>query len=1002
MSYDRNVEFRVLGPLDVRAEGGAVDLGGPRQRAVLAALLVRANEVATVEYLTGAVWESPPATPESNLRTYVSGLRQRFRQAGDERERLSTRPGGYFLAVDPGELDLAKFHELTDAGDAASLSRDAAGYFGRALGLWRGRPLEGLTTGQTLAAELTRLEERRLGVVEKHVRVRLDLGQHADLIEELRRMVAEHPLREELWGHLMTALHRSGRRADALSVYQDLHRLLDTELGVTPGRPLRRLQAQILDEDSVVAGNVRERPSTPTRQLPPDVSHFAGRQRQLTEIVAALSCHGRSTLPVVAVTGQPGAGKSALAVKTGHRLAEGFPDGQLFVDLLGAGPRPRDPGEVLARFLRDLGVPGADIPLSTEERAAAFRDRLAARRVLLVLDNASGEAQVRPLLPGNSGCGVMVTSRRRLTGLDVSLRIQLGELDIEDAVSLLAELAGAARSVSETLASQRIVRSCGNLPLAIRIIGTKLRALPHLTAGAVADRLDDERHRLDELVGGDREVRAGFLVSYEQLRPGEQRAFRLLALVPGSDFAAWAAAAALGTDLRAAERVLESLVEANLVECRSPNRLRYRFHDLIRLLAEERMAAETPGEERAAALSRVFGAYLYLAQRADAALDFGGLHHFELPSPPPELAALADEIVRDAPAWFEEERQGLLDAVEKAAEPELICRLTATLVAYLELRAGWDELVRVTEVALVAARSSGSAYWTAYALFALGLAARERHDVQPAQKYFAECLATLPAANDPRLEMVTLLAVGVGLRFQGNYDASAQCFVACLAKLSTMDEPRWSAYALRELGMLRRYRGDWAEAERCLQQAIDEFVLLDDGRWEAACLRELGVVQRERGDHGSALHLLDTSRKLFGELGDVRREAAAWRSLAYTHRARGDDVTAESCCRRSAELFARTLDEHGAACTEVLQGEFLTAQGNHAEGLARVRHALDVFRRLGDPRWTGKALLSLGRMLDDPGAAVNAWREAHALLTALAAVETADVERLLRRDAEIT
>lgn len=994
------VEFRVLGPLDVRAGGNTVELGGPRQRAVLAALLVRANELATVEYLTGAIWESPPATPESNLRTYVSGLRQRLRQAGDAQERLSTQLGGYLLSVGAGELDLAMFGELVAAGDAAVHSREAAAYYGRALGLWRGRPLEGLPSGQALTAELTQLAERRLAVVDRHVRARLELGQHADLIGELRRLVTDLPLREELWGHLMTALHRSGRRADALSAYQELYRLLDTELGVVPGQSLRRLQALILDDDARIAWQAEDRSGSPPCQLPPDVDHFTGRQHQLGEITAALARHGRASLPVVTVTGQPGAGKSMLAVKAGHQLTEAFPDGQLFIDLCGAGSRPRDPGEVLARFLRDLGVAGVDIPVSVDERASVFRDRLAAKRMLLVLDNAAAEAQIRPLLPGNPGCGVVITSRRRLTGLDVSLRILIGELELTDAVALLAELAGTERTAAETLAAERIVRSCGNLPLAIRIIGTKLRALPHLTTAAVADRLEDERHRLDELVGGDREVRAGFLVSYEQLGPQERRAFRLLALLPGTDFAVWAAAAVLDTDRRTAERVLENLVEANLVESGAPDGRRYRFHDLIRLLAEERVLAETSAEDRAAALSCVLHAYLHLGQRADSALDFGGLHQFELPPPPSEIAALATEIVRDAVSWFDEEQHCLLDAVEKASAEgmaETTCQLSATLVAYLELRAHWDELVRVSELSLTAARGIGSAYWTAYALFALGLAARDRHDIQPAQRYFGECLATLPAAGDPRLEMVTLLAVGVGRRFQGHYEASADCFTSCLARLSTMDEPRWAAYALRELGILHRFRGEWAQAERCVQQAADEFVLLDDRRWEAACLLELGILHRERGDLGSALDLVHTSRRLFHEVGDVRREAAAWRNLARIHRAQGDLDTAEERCRRSAELFVSTLDTHGAACTEVLQGEFLAAKGDHARALYHVRHALSVFQQLCEPRWTGKAHLSLGTLLDGagmPDAALDAWREAHTILSNLGAVEVAQTEQL--------
>jgi hypothetical protein len=236
----------------------------------------------------------------------------------------------------------------------------------------------------------------------------------------------------------------------------------------------------------------------------------------------------------------------------------------LFVDLTGAAAKPREPGDVLARFLRDLGVPDGYIPATTEERASLFRDRIADKRMLVVLDNAAADAQVRPLLPGSRHCGVVVTSRRRLTGLDVSLRVQLDKLGPADAVDLLGQLAGSV----ETPVATRIVRSCGHLPLAIRIIGTKLRTHAHLRATVIATRLEDERHRLDELVSGDREVRAGFLVSYEQLGAQQRRAFRLLALVPGRDITGWVAAAALNVEEGVAERLMEDLVEALPRTCR--------------------------------------------------------------------------------------------------------------------------------------------------------------------------------------------------------------------------------------------------------------------------------------------------------------------------------------------------------------------------------------------------------------------------------------------------
>ncbi|GLZ30962.1 SARP family transcriptional regulator [Lentzea sp. NBRC 105346] len=946
------MEFRILGPLDVRDGGAVVALGGSRQRAVLAALLLRANETASVSYLTDAVWDTAPATPASNLRTYVAGLRQRLGA-----ERLVTRPGGYALSVADHEFDLREFERLSAEGDQATddlVKAEAA--FGAALRLWRGNALEDHAAGPALRAELARLEEQRLAVVERHIRVRLDLGHN--VVGELRKLVADHPLREEFWGQLMLALHRSGRRADALHAYQQVYRLLDTELGISPGRALRELHGKVLaDTPAPQRAPIEHRP----RQLPPEADHYTGRESAFGEL-SDLVERESGVLPVVTVTGYPGVGKTAFAIRAGHRLAASFPDGQLFVDLRGADRRPRSAEEVLSRFLLDLGVSGVDVPGHAEERSSMFRDRLAGRRVLIILDNAASEEQVRPLLPGHPGCCVVITSRSRLTGLDTSRRIRLHALDPADSARLLAKLAG-----GECAAAERITALCGGLPLALRIVGTKLRSLPHLTADALALRLENEQHRLDELVGGDREVRSSFVLSYAGLPEAEQRAFRLLALLPGTSFPAWAAAAALGLDVRTAERLLERLVEANLLECGTgaTGRLRYHFHDLLRLFAEEKAEQDSEAPERHLSERRVLDAYLHVARHADLRLEFGGLPSFE--APPLDLGrpGLVDDLVANAPAWFDEEHGCLLDAIERSVcngTDELTCRLGATIGAYLELRAQWADLVRVLEFGLAAARRLDSAYWTAYALFAWGLAAREQRDFALCDKLFRECFAMVPAAGDVLLEVVTKLAVGVGYRLRGGLFEAAACFNECLSLLATIDQPRWRAYTLRELGVLHRYREQWADAERCLREATEEFDRLGDRRWRAASMRELGIVRRELGDAGEALELLTTCQQVFHELGDRRREAAAWRSLAYLHLGRGDLDGAYACAVRSREVFALTLDEHGAACTEVCLGEIHLALGEQGQAAALVRRGLAMFETLGDPRWLDRARRSLDRV----------------------------------------
>ncbi|QFU92563.1 BTAD domain-containing putative transcriptional regulator [Amycolatopsis sp. YIM 10] len=951
------MEFRILGPLVAEHAGLACSLGGARQRAVLAALLLRANDVASVDYLADMAWETAPASPVSNVRTYIAGLRQCLPDGAD---RILTRERGYLLVVNEGELDLAAFQRHHLAGDTArqagQLER-AAEEYQCALHLWRGQPLENVTGSSAMAADVTRLNELRLSVVERHIEVRLLLGQHADLVGELRSLVTEYPLREQLWVYLLRALHSSGRRADALQAYQQVRRLLDTELAFKPGQALREQHATILSDDTVQVG-VRQ-----PRQLPTPVQPYVGRAAELTEAAALLR-----TQAVVTVSGPPGVGKTAFAVQAGHRMITEFPDGQLWVNLRGADPEPQDPAAVLARFLRDLGVAGTEVPHGIRERSALFRDYLAERRVLLVLDNANNEEQVRPLLPDRPGCAALVTSRSRLTGLDTTARIRLGALGPATGVRLLDHPAGTPDQDRDAL--MRVAQLCGGLPLALRIVGTKLRSLPHLSIASMERRLAQERHRLDEIVSGDRELRASFHLSYTALPAAGQRAFRLLSLIPGPNFPAWAAGAVCDSDLRTAEHLLDHLVEANLLECSwTGGRVRYHFHDLLRLFARERAAADDTPDERAEAFRRVSAAYLYVAHHADARLEFGGMSRDKPPTADLGAPDLLNELTADAPGWFDEELPVLLAMQEHAAhtgQNELVCQLTGFLVAYLELRSQWDHLQRVSDLSRVAAQRIGDPYWIASSFFASGLAARERRDLELCERLFADCVKLLPMADDARLDILVRLAVGVGLRLQGKLTAARECFSDCLTRLASLDLPAWHAYTLRELGVLDRYTGDWVSAERHLRVAVDIFEQLGDHRWHAASMRELGIVLRELGDLPAAATLLWNSCAKFAELGDRRREAGAWRSLALLHLRSGDGDTALSHATRSRDLYTQTLDRVGKACTEIVLGEIHIHRGSYTIAQELLRTGLAVVKAHHNNRWTTRARLALERVASMP------------------------------------
>ncbi|WIX98682.1 BTAD domain-containing putative transcriptional regulator [Amycolatopsis mongoliensis] len=983
------MDFSVLGPVQAFLDGRPVDLGVRKQRFVLAVLLLEANKHVPADRLIELTWPEgeAPDTARTVIHTQISRLRAVFAQS-DDVELVREGPG-YQLRLDPLRVDVFRFHTLCARARAATDERRIE-LLEEALALWKGPALSSVATEDVRLRVAAPLEEARLGALEDRFEACLRRGREAEIIHELAEAATAHPLRQQLVAKLILALHRLDRTPEALATYQRLYRHLDEELGIEPAPAVRQLQVRILRDDPSLL------PFTGPRQLPPDVDHYTGRDDHL-DTLAGLFGTGDRVPAVIAITGKPGLGKTALAVRAAHRLAARFPDGQLFVDLHGAGPQPRDPAEVLARFLRDLGVADTDLPASLEERIGLFRDRCASRHLLVVLDNAADEEQLRSLIPGNPECGVLITSRRRLTGLDLRDLIDLEGLADADALALLAGLAP--RSAAEDEAAREIVRLCGGLPLALRIVGAKLRSRPHQTVADLAARMADERDRLDELVGGDREVRAGFLLSYTGLEAGQQRAFRLLAAMPDAGFAAWAAAVALGEDLWTTERLLEGLVDVNLLECGRGEftATRYHFHDLIRLYAREKLSSQ----DHADVWSRLTDAYLYLGKRADAQLEFGGLHKF---TPPPlalDAPRLVADVERKAPAWLADEHPSILHAVElsaAAADDATTCRLSATVAAFLELRAQWSDLKRVAQLSHAAATRMDSPYWTSYALFALGLAAREMRDFATSERSFRDGLAILPRAEDPLLEVVTLLSVGVSHRLQGRWDEAAAFFAHCLSTLDSLDEPRWRAYALREYGVLHRYRGKWAEAKEFLTEAIATYRALGDVRWAAVSGRELGIIHQDEGNRVAAVEQLTASREALRDAGDARREGAALRCLAWVALEAGNFPEALAYARQATETLSRTRDAHGLACAEVLLGDIHLALGDPASGRAHLDRGLAYLETSGDPRWRGKSMLSLGHHLaaagDGPGARA-AWEKAWEDLTRIGAHEAAKVRALL-------
>ncbi|CAL9378449.1 Regulatory protein AfsR [Actinosynnema sp. ALI-1.44] len=521
------MKFGVLGPLTVRtADGAPVPIRGKRLRTLLSVLLVHAGRPVPSHQLVDALWEGePPKSYLSNLHTYVSRLRDRLPDL-----RIDNTDGLYTARVDPADLDLLVFRGRVDAARLAVRRGEhalAADLYRGALELFRDRPLLDLDA-PALEPEISHLESTRLLLVEDRFEAELNAGRHVEVVAELEALVAERPTRERLCRQLMLALCAAGRQADALAAYRTTRDRLVEAVGVEPGPALRRLHREIL------RGEVPEPPPAesaafPICQLPPDTADFSGRRAEVARLVAELSAPD-GPVPVVVLTGQPGAGKTALAVRVAHLLRARFPDGQLFLDLKGSADTPREPGDLLAGLLRALQ---ADVPEDVAERAAALRAVLADRRVLVVLDDAAHAGQVRALLPGTAGCAVLVTARKRVDDLAGATPVPVGPFTPADARELLAAVAGPERVAAEREAADEVARLCGHLPLAVRIAATRLAARAHLGIGAFAERLADERRRLDELCVDGRGVRTELARAHRRLCPQARRAAeRLAALGP--------------------------------------------------------------------------------------------------------------------------------------------------------------------------------------------------------------------------------------------------------------------------------------------------------------------------------------------------------------------------------------------------------------------------------------------------------------------------------------
>ncbi|MEO3764955.1 BTAD domain-containing putative transcriptional regulator [Streptomyces sp. B8F3] len=1022
------MRYRVLGRLDVCNGARWITLNAAKQRALLAHLLINAGRFVPADALIAELWgDDVPDSAAKSLQVYVHRLR---RALGGDPETLHTRPGGYELAVEPDGTDAARFATLAAAGRAELADRRPAAAvetLTEALGLWRGPAFADVPATDAVRAEAARLEEFRLTAWEDLADAKLAAGRHPELAAELGALLAQHPLREPLWGRLMLALHRAGRRSDALRTYARARRVLADELGVEPGAQLQEVHAAVLagGPEPAPRHEAAERPAY--CQLPARIPDFVGRREQLVQVLRwlgrpegaadrdgpgfdAWQVDARHPAPrTVLVAGVAGAGKSTFAVHAAHLLRDAFPDGQLHADLRTAAGHPADTGDVLASLLKTLGMTGAGIPESLEERARRYRAELADRRVLVVLDNAGSERQIRPLLPGTGDSAVLVTSRAVLAGLEGALRVELGLLSDAEALELLARAAGDDRTRRDPAVAARIAAQCGNLPLALRIAGARLATRRHLSLPRLADALADERRRLDELVAGDLEVRASVTLGYAALDPEAQRAFRLLGLLDVPTVPGWVVAALLGdapdgaaggdmarggrlpADPAArAERSLDALVDNHLVEVHAPDPAaepRYRLHDLLRLYARERAHAQEPPAERAAALGRVHTAYLDLARRADDALSSGFSGRVKVPAPghsPP--AAEAARVAAEPLAWLEAERTTLRALVRQAAdagEAGTAWRLAAALAAFFESSAHFDDWRETHRTALAAATAAGDR---------LGVAVLHRNlgELETVQDHYGEAVvafkrslkefaaldrpravARTKAGDRPRdpardgrpgaagqhpAESAAAAGLGVLLRLRGQYAQAAACLRRGIERARAGGNVRSEAYARCGLGTVHLECGEPGAARREFDRALA--LAQQDGyrHGEAAAERNLGLADLAVGRvHAAAARML-RSCELAVESGDRVGEVHALQWLGHLTDVAGEPARGERMLDESLAAYRRFGERFGEALTLRAQADLLLHAHRPAEAKATARQALSIWRHLDTPYWTSRTL----------------------------------------------
>ena len=941
------LEVRFLGPLEVWAGGRRVAVPGPRQQRLLAVLLLHAGRVLTMDALVDALWDgTPPPTGRRQVHNAVARLRRSVAPIRD----LVVREGpGYRAEFAEEQIDGQRFARsvaFAKRQRARGLGQDAIETMSAALELWRGPAFAGLT-GHVIEAAAARFNEERTTALEELMDLRLAEGEGAALVPELTKLCAEHRLRESFARQLMVALHRAERQQEALETYDRIRRALADELGIDPGPALRETHQRVLLSAPELAppaapsarvvtaapreGGAEYRPSSaevavaavPPRGLPRDLADFTGRITEISQVLAMVDSVPGTSVAVVTLDGMAGVGKTTLAVRVAHLIANRYPDGQLFVDLHGhtPGQRPLTPAATLDLLLRHLGTPPERIPEGYEARVGHWRSTMAGRRMLVILDNAENEAQVSALLPGTPGSAVLVTSRRRLVALEGARSLSLDLLPHDDAVNLFNEVAGPGHAVREPERVDEAVRLCGLLPLAVRIAASRLRHRPAWRVADLVDRLRDEQRRLGELSPGDRGALAAFHVSYQQLPADQRRPFRLLGLHPGPDFGIHDVAALLDLPLAYSDDMLEALLDVHLVVQHTPGR--YHLHDLVLQFARSLVASQESELDQRSALGRLGEYYLRLGSAIEQLVDPG--RQLVEPEAAGSVAVPTLHTVADARSTVAAGHRTFLTTIGQARARGLLrqaWQLSVVLGSCL-LRQGYVNEAQVG--------------------YEWGLEAARRADDQEGQVAVLRSLGFAHISTGRFADALTTLREGLAIeRGRGNAPGVGRI--------------------LNNIGIAHIRLGQYTAALSALRGVVDLLGESGSARDRAVTLGNLGVAYTQLGRYREALDCFEGMLSLNERAGSRSTAVLALINMGWVHIRTGELDKARDYLGRGLALNGEIGGKEGEARGRYLLGDCLLAQGHLGEALSQAREALVLARQIANRDIESHALNVLGRV----------------------------------------